>query len=137
MPDIYFVDELTPVNPFSAKGQYDDNWVELSITDSNEYQMMTGKTVIFSFKVSKRCEGWQLRAMDYVSFQLLNNTNVIISSSKNDYKEAESAYKGHSVFDQVVRPYEPEILIHSTSPDASFGMRFLWLQHRSSVFWRC
>src|SRR5690554_4523085 len=113
MSNLYFIDELTKVNPFSQNGQYDDNWVELSITNSFGYQMMTGKNLIFSFKVSKRFEGWQFRVMDYISYQLLENRNVLISASKDDYEDAHTAYKGHSIYDREPRPYEPEILIHS------------------------
>ena len=118
MSQIYFADEITPVNPFTDDGLYDDSWVELSITNSNDFQMMTGKTIIFEFKISKQCEGWQLRAMDYVQYQILNNRNVIVTAPKKDYEESQSAYHGHSIYDKLLHPYEPKTLVHSTTAQA-------------------
>lgn len=115
---IYFTDKLLKINPFSENGLYNDNWVELSITNSTEYQMITDKTIIFSFKISKLCEGWQLRAMDFIMYQKLYNRNVIVTAEKKDFEEAQAAYYGHSIYDKYLRSYEPEVLVHSTTPEA-------------------
>ena len=59
--------------------------------------------------------------MSHSSIRLINsaryNKNIIITGRKNDYEEAQAVYKGHSIYDQFLRPHEPEVLIHSTTPD--------------------
>lgn len=81
MVSLYFADTLTGKNPFSEDGLYDESWVELSIDECSDYEMFTSRTEIFSFKLSKHCEGWQFRAMDYIAYQLLYQRKVIITGS--------------------------------------------------------
>lgn len=118
MGHIYFYDDVPAVNPFREDGLYDNSWVQLAITKSSDYQMMTCKTYIFQFKVSKHCDGWQFRAMDYISYQMEYNRNVIVTASQENYEEAQTAYRGHSRHDPFLRYYEPEFLVHSTPPHA-------------------
>jgi len=115
MANIYFANEISKINPFSPDGKYGDNWVELSITNGTEYKDMTGKNMLFGFKVSVFSEGWQFRAMDFIEYNTLLGRNIIFTGIKSRYTEAKTAYQGHSIYDRVLRPYEPDVLIHSTT----------------------
>ncbi|MEK4064661.1 MULTISPECIES: hypothetical protein [unclassified Paenibacillus] len=118
MGSLYFADRVTKRNPYSEDGLYDESWVELSIDECAEYEMFTGKTEIFGFKLSKHCNGWQFRAMDYIAYHHLYRRKVIITALPKDYEEAKAVYTGHSPFDRFLRPYEPKVLVHSTTPGA-------------------
>ena len=115
MTNIYFVNEITEINAFSPDGKYGDNWVELSITNTTEYRNMTEKNILFALKVSACSEGWQFRVMDFVEYNTLHGRNIIITGKKSRYEEAKMAYQRHSIYDTVLRPYEPEVLVHSTT----------------------
>jgi len=116
MPNIYFTNTIAPKNPFSPDGRYGENWVALYITDSEDYKLMTCKDTIFCFKISKATqENWEFRAMDYIEYNLMLNRNVVYIGDVKDYEDAKSAYQGHSIYDPFLRPYEPEILVHSTT----------------------
>jgi len=117
MQKIHFTNNLTPKNPFSPDGEYADDWVELRITNSTEYKLMTGKDAIFYFAISKSNEeNWAFRAMDYVEYNLSLNRNIICSGKEEDFERAKYIYSGHSIKDPFLRSYEPPILVHSTTP---------------------
>jgi len=116
---IYNVDlNLPELNPFSQNGLYGDNWVTLKIVDTDKFQMMTGEAVIFNFTISKQCDGWQYRVMDYINYQCLYKRNIIVICTKEEYDEATSKYEGHSIYDTALRDYEPRVLVHSTTKEA-------------------
>lgn len=115
MNNIFFIEKITEINPFSSDGKYDDKWVELSITNTKEYMAMTGKTHIFGFKISKTDKNWTFRAMDYINYNTMLERNIIFTGKKSDYSVAKQAYTGHSVNDMFLRPYEPKISVHSTT----------------------
>jgi hypothetical protein len=115
--NVFFAEVITEQNPFSIDGKYDDSWVELSITNSQDYESMTEKTCLFSFKVSKLSNDWHFRAMDYIEYHSMLDRNIIVTGRKNDYEEAQAVYEGHSIYDPFLRSYEPEALVHSTTPD--------------------
>ena len=118
MSNVYFANEITPKNPFSPDGKYGDNWVALSITNSAEYKEMTGKDVLFGFKISKvNEEHWAFRAMDYIEYNMVLGKNVIYMGDRNDYETAKELYCGHNISEPFLRSYEPAILTHSTTPD--------------------
>ena len=115
MENIYFANTIAEINPFSPNGEYCDKWVELSITNSTEYKEMTGRTILFGFKVRTLRDGWQFRAMDFIEYNTLLGKNIIFTGTKNSYEEAKKVYQGHSIYDRFLRSYEPAVLIHSTT----------------------
>jgi len=92
--------------------------VELVISDSTEYNASTGrKNDIYCFKISRHCEGWQFRVMDFFQYNAALNRNVIYNGPDIFLEEVRITYTGHSIHDNYLRPYEPEILVHSTTPE--------------------
>lgn len=118
MGNLYFSGKLPEQNPFSEDGLYDSSWVQLVIAENLEYSMITRKTIIFQFTVSRCYEGWQFRVMDYISYQLGYGRNVVLTAEPEHYEEARQAYLGHSLRDPFLRSYEPKYLIHSAPPVA-------------------
>lgn len=118
MNGIYFCSKLEEVNPFHEKGIYDGTWVQLVITERSEYAMMTRKTLLFQFTVSTFYAGWQLRAMDFISYQAGYGRNIIVTASPERYAEAQEIYRGHSKEEAFLRSYEPRFLVHSAPPGA-------------------
>jgi hypothetical protein len=110
--------KLPEQNPFREDGLYDSSWVQLVITEKSEFSMITRKTIIFQFTVSKCYEGWQFRVMDYISYQLGYGRNVILTAEPEHYEEAQQAYQGHESCDLFLRSYEPKFLVHSAPPMA-------------------
>lgn len=96
MNGTYFCSKLGERNPFHEAGIYDGTWVQLVITERSEYSMMTRKTHLFQFTVSTSYEGWQLRAMDFISYQTAYGRNIIVTALPERYAEAEAMYRGHS-----------------------------------------
>ena len=117
MPGIFFAKEITDLNPFSSDRKYNEDWVELSITNSREYEMMTTKSLLFSFKISRFCNGWHFCAMDYIEYNIMFGRNVIFTGDMKDFEEAKTLYQGHSIYDPFLRPHEPDVLVHSTTLD--------------------
>jgi len=122
MPNIYYVEKIESINPFSSDGLYGERWVGLSITDSAEYKMMSGTDILFGFKISRHSEGWQFRAMDFIEFNSMLGRNIIYTGNVEDLETAKTVYNGHSIYDQFLRPYEPCVLVHSTTPEGYRGI---------------
>lgn len=113
MGGIYFCSKLGELNPFHEAGIYDGTWVQLVISDRSEYPMMTRKTILFQFTVSTNYEGWQLRSMDFISYQTGYGRNIIVTASPERFAEAQEIYWGHSREEAFLRSYEPRFLVHS------------------------
>lgn len=118
MGSIYVCSKLAEHNPFNETGVYDGTWVQLLITEKSDYPMMTRKTLLFQFTVSTHYDGWQLRAMDFISYQTAYGRNVIVTAAPERYMEAQEVYRGHSREEAFLRAYEPRFLIHSAPPTA-------------------
>ena len=120
---VYDIDfKLPEHNPFSQRGSYEGNWVMLKLVDTDKFQMMTGTDRIFSFTLSKLCEGWQYRFMDYVNYQSEYMREIIIVCHRDDFHEAKSIYGASGIYDSALRRYEPNTLIHSTTSEAYKGI---------------
>ena len=116
MSNLYFTDKITKTNPFTVDGTYADNWVGLSITENEDYEMMTFAEPLFHFKVNQSGEGWSFRVMDFISYHTTLGVNIIYEGNKSNYEIAKTKYRGHSIRDDFLRPYEPPFLVHSTTP---------------------
>lgn len=109
---------ITEINPFTNL-PYDDSWVILCLTDSNEYQMMNGGKIqsAYVLKVSKQYPHWEMAVMDFIGYNENCGKNIIISVSKSDYEQAKKTYSGHSYNEYCLRSYESDVLVHSTTWD--------------------
>ncbi|MGL5417018.1 MAG: hypothetical protein ACRDAU_15230 [Clostridium sp.] len=116
---IYIVEKnfnVTKINPFTGKG-YDSNWIAYFLTDSKDYKIINGKSAdgLYTIKVSKNYLQWKISLMDFIEFQIQNDKNIILALSKNDFKEAKNAYRNHKFNEKILREYELEVMVHSTT----------------------
>jgi len=119
MSKIFYVDtsfEPSDKNPFDDNKPYDSNWIMFKLVDDPNIYRSTGKgkNKLFQEIISKKCEGWQYRIMDFINYERVQDRNIIISVDEYDLNEAKRIYKGHNYTDKKLRYYEPKVLIHST-----------------------
>lgn len=97
---------------------YDSSWIVFCLTTSNEYQIMNGgsKSNVYTLRISKNYTAWKMSVMDFLEFQESLNKNIILSISETDWVEAKTYYEGHHYNEKNLRKNEPEVVIHSTTP---------------------
>ena len=115
---VYRVDELieNKINPITGN-QYDDSWIALVLTDSEDYQFLCGSQngCAYTIKVScVKCDDWKLSVGDFLSFNEANAKNIILAMTETDHKAVNDYYKGHSYNEDALRENEPRVLVHST-----------------------
>lgn len=115
---VYRVDELIEnnINPITGD-RYDNSWIILMLTDSEEYQFMCGSSngCAYTIKVSRsKCDDWKMAAGDFVSFNEANAKNIILVMTELEYKAVKDYYEGHSYNEPFLRKGEPLVLVHST-----------------------
>ncbi|WP_026477097.1 hypothetical protein [Alkaliphilus transvaalensis] len=120
MSGIHFVDgKFKPsyINPITGM-PYDVNWIFLEVTDDDSYNLFSGGNAnVLRLAISKKCDSWQYRVCDFIEYELSYGKHIILSISKDDYEDAKQVYKEHSFKDNFLRPYEKNILVHSTTLD--------------------
>lgn len=120
MSKIFYVDalfEASYINPFDNNNAYKRNWIMFKLIDEHQdFISYTGKNKsnLFHAILTKKCEGWKYRIMDFISYEIEHNMNIIISADQDDLNEAKRIYHDHSFQDEKLRYYEPKVLIHST-----------------------
>lgn len=115
---IYRIDQYTESEINRLTGRvYDDSWILYCLTDSDDYQMIVGKDTsgIYTVKVSKNYNGWEMSVCDFLQFQELRHKNILLSICQEDLETARKLYKEHKYNDPFLRENEPDILIHSTT----------------------
>lgn len=115
---IYRVDRLSEnsINPITGY-EYDNSWIILMLTDSPDYQQMSGSSngCTYTIKVSrKQYKDWKMAVGDFIDFCETNEKNVILVMPEADLKFAKSHYEGHRYNEPFLRKNEPSILVHST-----------------------
>lgn len=117
LKDIYMVDpffHISDINPFT-KRSYDDSWIMLEVVDTDAYFLFDGKEKsLFKVSISKKCDDWQYRVMDFIGYELDYGKNIILKMDESDFEEAKRYYQGHSYRDPFLREYESPVLVHST-----------------------
>lgn len=115
---IYRLDDFTEnsINPITNH-PYDDSWVIWVLTDSKEYKMMVGNfnACAYTIKFSCYADGWEMSVCDFLEYNKRLNKNMILVISEADLKSAEEKYKGHNFDEPLLREYEQEYTVHSTS----------------------
>lgn len=119
---LYRVDTLTEndMNPFTGE-RYDNNWIVLMLSDSEEYQILCGSAngCAYTIKVSRtKCDDWKMAVGDFVSFHEACQKNVILVLTESEFEAVKKYYHGHSYYEPVLRKNEPGVLVHSTPRDA-------------------
>lgn len=115
---IYRVDRLSEnsINPITGH-KYGSAWVILMLTDSLDYQQMTGSNndCTYTIKVSrKQCKAWEMAVGDFIGFCEANGKNAILVMPEADLNSAKNLYEGHRYNEPLLRENEPAILVHST-----------------------
>ncbi|ERJ11010.1 hypothetical protein [Haloplasma contractile] len=119
MKDVYFVDldyEINQYNPFDNNKLFNNEWVILKIVDDPNVNILVGKgkSNVYEVSISKYCEGWQYRIIDFINYHLNNNYKIVCSINKKDLNHAKEIYNNTNPYQ--LRYYEPKVLIHSTLP---------------------
>lgn len=116
---IYRIDKLRDnrINSITER-EYDDSWIILMLTDSEDYRLMCGREngCAYTIKVSRaKCEDWQMAVCDFIGFSEANGKNAVLVMSESDLETAKKYYDGHRYNDPFLRENEPSVLVHSTS----------------------
>ena len=113
---VYRLDEFkeNSVNPITGKA-YDDSWIVLILTNSDDYQYMCGSFngCAYTLKISRSYRNWELSVCDFLTFY--EHKNIIAVISESDLRYAKTRYGSHSFRDNFLRENEPEVLVHSTT----------------------
>lgn len=115
---IYRVDRLSEnsINPITGH-EYDNSWIILMLTDSPDYQQMSGSSngCAYTIKVSrKQYKDWKMAVGDFIGFCKANEKNAILVMSEAELKSAKNHYEGHRYNEPFLRENESTVLVHST-----------------------
>lgn len=115
---IYRVDRLSEnsINPITGH-EYDNSWIILMLTDSPDYQQMSGSSngCAYTIKVSrKQYKDWKMAVGDFIGFCKANEKNAILVMSEAELKSAKNHYEGHRYDEPFLRENESTVLVHST-----------------------
>lgn len=124
---VYRVDKLTDsnINPIT-KREYDNLWLAFSINCNVDTAVVVGSNNggVYTIRVSKLAhDDWRLAVGDFIGYCNANSINGIIEMSQSDYGDAINHYNGHSFNEQILRDYEPTVLIHSTTMESWFNIQ--------------
>ncbi len=119
---IYRIDDLpkSKTNPFTGR-EYDDTWLILRLSDSEEYRYFVGNqnnsayNIIISKIVHKK---WKFAVGDFIGYCNANGLNGILVISQKEYDETQKAYIGRAFNEPELREYETSVLIHSAPMSA-------------------
>lgn len=104
---IYRLDRLSEnnINPITGQ-EYDNTWMVLMLTDSLDYQQMSGSSngCAYTIKVSRsQCKDWKMPVGDFIGFCEANEKNAILAMSETDFKSAKDEYEGHRYNEPLLR----------------------------------
>ncbi|MEG2289015.1 MAG: hypothetical protein RSA29_12270 [Clostridium sp.] len=116
---VYITDtgfEAKDINPFTGE-KYTDDWIVFALTDSKEYKIMNGSSHsnVYSLKISKNCDKWELNLMDFIGYENSYCKNIILSVGEQDLEKAKETYSNHHYNEAFLRENEPKVLVHSTT----------------------
>lgn len=119
MGHLHFIekDNLSGMNPDRPNISKDTEWIHFKLIKDVDYEVFTGLNAqnIYQIIVNMDYESWCFRVMDFIAYIKENPVNGLISISHDLLALAKEKYKGHSYKDKFLRPYEKQVLIHSTS----------------------
>lgn len=112
---IYFAHEINEEELLKAQDL--KNWIRFCLVDTDEYEKFTGvERGLFTLKISKSCcESWAFDLLDFIGYEERLGKKIILEVSSEDFAHAKKVYANRSYNDQILRDYEPTVLIHSTS----------------------
>lgn len=101
--------------------EHDSSMIIFSLTDNEDNAAIVGADNggAYAIKVSKSVHSdWKLAVGDFIGYCTANNINAVLEMSQTDYDTAMQHYSGHSFNERVLRTYDPQILIHSTTMES-------------------
>lgn len=123
---LYFIDpswQENPINPIT-NAPFDASWVILHLTDSSNYTFLNGAQngSAYAFLVSRHFAHWEYAVSDFLQYHTELGSNVLCAISSNDHAHAMSTAYGHPYNERGLRPWEPAVLVHSTTPSGWQGI---------------
>ena len=109
--------EENDINPVTGTA-YDDAWVILRLTEDKSYETMAGgfEGSAYTIRISKLVHhDWRMAVGDFICFHENRKMNCILVMTEEEMKESERFCEGHRFDDTLLRPCEPNVLIHSTT----------------------
>lgn len=72
---------------------------------------------IYTLKISKNYEYWYYDLCDFINFYKGTDIEVISEISNDDLALARELYGNHQYNEHILREYEPDVMVHSTTKD--------------------
>lgn len=96
-------------------------WV---LTDEEEYEMIVGPAGgVYTARVSrKRHAQWVFSMMDFIAFHESIGNFPQVLAPEEAIGEAKALYRGHSFDEKILRPWESQVMVHSTTPAGYEGI---------------
>lgn len=92
------------------------NWIYFKLSNDN-VKVFSGKnnSKIYHLIISENYSNWEYRVMDFINYINASTINGAIEITKEKLKCSKTQYGNHTFNDKILRPFEPTVLIHSTS----------------------
>ena len=106
-------------NPFTPDGSYGFSWSSFCILDTDDDQFMTGKAGRgpFSARFGRRVQHLEAHLIDFIRYEN-EQGRIVILSFPEDIDIDQFVERALSPNPAVVRPEDPNIIVHSTTVDA-------------------
>lgn len=92
--------------------------IKCVFTDSTEYrQFNCFENSIYKLKISKNYKYWYYYLCDLIDFYKGSDIEVIPEISNDDLALARELYGNHQYNEHILREYEPDVMVHSTTKD--------------------
>lgn len=115
---IYRIDDFCEceINPITQK-PFDETWIMWRLVDTCEYKLKVGRFngSCYTVKHTRHTIGWELSLGDFIEYNQSLSKNIIVVICAEDFEFAMSEYVGHTFREPILRDYEREYTVHSTS----------------------
>lgn len=110
-------------NPVTGR-PFGDSDVILRLTGSSGYRLLCGARngSPYALLVSRLAAHWEYAVSDFLHYQQELGHNVLCAMDEADRAHALAATAGHPHDERALRPWEPSVLVHSTTPQGWTGI---------------
>jgi hypothetical protein len=108
----------TDRNPFTQDGSYGSEWSSFCLLDREDDQVFTGQSGNgpFSARFGQCVENLEDRLIDFLRYENAHNRTVILSFPEGiDIDDFVARALSQTPMANVVRPNDPEVVVHSTT----------------------
>lgn len=97
--------------------------IKCVLTDSTEYrQYNCVENSIYTLKISKSYEYWYYDVCDLIDFYSDTDIEILLDINDSDLEWARSLYGDHKYFEKMLREYESDVMVHSTTKDNAISI---------------